>query len=628
MSIRPENAADAGSGPAGSAAVLRRAFWPLLVFETAIGLATLIVLDPLLLLLLDRIVALGGDPLVGNAGLIAFAVSPTGLIAIAVAAVGATFVAVATFGGASLILWGARTGRPPRQQVVWGALLRRTPALLAISAWAIGAALALSLPVLGTALAARRWWLSGGDFYFYLATRPPEFIRAAAVVALVAAVAGIGGLVLLLRTGLAVPICLTRPVGARHALRLAATATRGRQRALMPQLLGAAAALTALWAVALAAMSMLLEWLMSRSMPGASLVRTAVILAVGGAIGFAALAAISRGAVLLVLLRGRPADEVLPSGAEPEPFPARRGTLGFAAALAICATIPVGAAMQMVRGEWTGPRAIGITAHRAGSARAPENTIAALRNAMSEGADVVEVDAQETADGEVVLLHDTDLRRVAGVARHIWEMRSDELLRLDVGSWFAPRFAGERIPTLRAFAEASRGRVRLNVELKDNGHGEDLAARTVGVLRETGVADQAAVSSLDLGLLREIRRMAPEIKLGLILAAGIGDLCAVDVDFLALSRRLARPAVIRRLAGCGREAHVWTLDDDATIARAMLDGAANIITGDTLRAVRVRDWFNGLDEPERVLLRVLRATGRAPAMQDATGDPAPPADAP
>ena len=102
---------------------------------------------------------------------------------------------------------------------------------------------------------------------------------------------------------------------------------------------------------------------------------------------------------------------------------------------------------------------------------------------------------------------------------------------------------------------------------------------------------------------------------------------------MALARRLATPAAIRQLAARGREVHVWTLDDDATIARAMLDGAANVITGDTLRAVRVRDWFNGLSEPERMLLRVpalvgpgwLAATGRALPIRGAIApDPVPP----
>ncbi len=230
-----------------------------------------------------------------------------------------------------------------------------------------------------------------------------------------------------------------------------------------------------------------------------------------------------------------------------------------------------------------------------------------LRSAIAERADVVEIDVQETADGKVVVLHDTDLRRVAGVARSIWDMRLDELQQLDVGSWFSPAFHGERIPTLLEFASAARGKIRLNVEIKNNGRGEDLAVRTVAALREAGTADQAAISSLDTGLLRQVRGTAPQIKLGLILATGVGNLRRADVDFFALSRRLATPAVIRQLHASDREVHVWTLDDEASITRAMLDGADDIITGNPRLAVSVRAWFDELSEPERVLLSIGRS---------------------
>ena len=151
--------------------------------------------------------------------------------------------------------------------------------------------------------------------------------------------------------------------------------------------------------------------------------------------------------------------------------------------------------------------------------------------------------------------------------------------------------------------------MRLNVEVKNNGPEEDIAGRVVNVLHQTGTADQTAISSLDIELLRQVRRLAREIKLGLILAAGVGNFQRVDVDFFALSRRLATSAVVRQLHALGREVHVWTLNDESGIAKAMLDGADNIITSDPLIAAKVRVWFHGLSEPERTLLRVGRLLG-------------------
>ncbi|MBV8093421.1 MAG: hypothetical protein JO110_09330 [Acetobacteraceae bacterium] len=321
---------------------------------------------------------------------------------------------------------------------------------------------------------------------------------------------------------------------------------------------------------------------------------------------FVALTGLSRAGLLLVLMADPVADRALRKRTHPVLLPpvAIRlrllgGVLILAAILAI-GWIEVARATQFLSGD----HMIAITAHRAGSARAPENTIAALRTAIADGADDVEIDVQETAEGHVVMLHDTDLRRVAGLARSVWDMRLDEIQALDVGSWFSPAFREAQIPTLAEFAAVARGRVGLNVELKNNGRGEDLAARVVAVLRDSKTSDQAVISSLDLGLLREVRQIAPALKVGLIVATGIGNLHRLDVNFFALSLRLATPAVIREIHATGREVHVWTLDDEASIARAMLAGADNIITSDTLLGLRMRRWFLELSEAQRTLLRI------------------------
>jgi glycerophosphoryl diester phosphodiesterase len=89
-----------------------------------------------------------------------------------------------------------------------------------------------------------------------------------------------------------------------------------------------------------------------------------------------------------------------------------------------------------------------ITAHRAGATVAPENTVAALRRAIEDGADWAEIDVQLTADRAVVVIHDSDLRRVGGRPGRIGQMTLAEVQQVDVGNWFDPAFAGERVPTL------------------------------------------------------------------------------------------------------------------------------------------------------------------------------------
>src|SRR5262249_52464607 len=107
-----------------------------------------------------------------------------------------------------------------------------------------------------------------------------------------------------------------------------------------------------------------------------------------------------------------------------------------------------------------------VTAHRGNAHAAPENTLAAIRKAIESGADYAEVDVQRTADGVVVLLHDRDLKRVAGDSRRLDTLTHAEVRKLDVGSWFDPSFAGERVPTLAEVIELAGGRMKLNIELK------------------------------------------------------------------------------------------------------------------------------------------------------------------
>ena len=98
-----------------------------------------------------------------------------------------------------------------------------------------------------------------------------------------------------------------------------------------------------------------------------------------------------------------------------------------------------------------------IIAHGA-PASAPENTLAAVRQAVAEQADWVEVDVQETADGEVVVFHDSDFKKLAGQDLKIWNATRADLQQIDIGGWFDPAFRGERVPTLAEVLAFCRGR--------------------------------------------------------------------------------------------------------------------------------------------------------------------------
>jgi glycerophosphoryl diester phosphodiesterase len=115
---------------------------------------------------------------------------------------------------------------------------------------------------------------------------------------------------------------------------------------------------------------------------------------------------------------------------------------------------------------------------------------------------------------------------------------------------------------------------------------------------------------LDVNILRQVRQIDSTIGIGFIVTTGVGRLAAIDVDFLAVSERLATPVLIRGLADRGRKVHVWGLSDEDSIATAMLDGADNLIVDDPRLAIETRRWVRELSAPEQALWQLRKALDR------------------
>ncbi|OKL35680.1 glycerophosphodiester phosphodiesterase [Domibacillus mangrovi] len=110
-----------------------------------------------------------------------------------------------------------------------------------------------------------------------------------------------------------------------------------------------------------------------------------------------------------------------------------------------------------------------IFAHRGASGTHPENTMAAFEAAVRLGADGIELDVQMTKDGEIVVIHDETVNRTTNGKGAIERMTYAQVAELDAGSWFHPKFAGEKILTLDEFLTWATGNtLQINIELKTN----------------------------------------------------------------------------------------------------------------------------------------------------------------
>jgi len=245
---------------------------------------------------------------------------------------------------------------------------------------------------------------------------------------------------------------------------------------------------------------------------------------------------------------------------------------------------------------------VAVTAHRGSSRHAPENTLSAVRRAIEDGADFAEIDVQETADGVVVLLHDTDLMRIAGVDKKIWQVTYPEIKSLDAGSWFSKDFKGEHIPTLAETLELARDKIKLNIELKFNGHQKQLVESAVKIIEDHKFGSRCVISSLNFAGLKKVRELNPDLQTGYIVARSIGNKFGADIGFLSLASNMVNADVVAAAGKSKKEVHVWTINSPANMSYFIDLGVDNIITDYPARLVALIKERETYSDVEKLLL--------------------------
>jgi glycerophosphoryl diester phosphodiesterase len=253
-----------------------------------------------------------------------------------------------------------------------------------------------------------------------------------------------------------------------------------------------------------------------------------------------------------------------------------------------------GPALRGSEGTALGQRVLSV-AHRGASARAPENTLAAIREAAALGADAVEVDVQRTRNGALVLLHDATLARTTDAAtryprRGPWSVGSltlREVRRLDAGSWKSHRFARERVPTLRETMRTvgELGDLRLLVELK-------LPERHPGIVADLALALAAAeagglidlrrvvVQSFDVSAVKELKARCPQLAVGVLGLPPRTHLPALGTWASQVNPHHAAldASYVEAVHANGMRCLTWTVDRPFAMRRAIRAGVDGVIT--------------------------------------------------
>jgi glycerophosphoryl diester phosphodiesterase len=483
--------------------------------------------------------------------------------------------------------------------------LRSVPRLLPFVARLLIRILLIVLPFLAVAGAIAYVFLTEHDINYYLTARPADFLVAVGLIGLVLLCLLVVLLMRLSGWAIAMHLVVFDTLPAFRAFRESEARMAGHRRTLSLRLVIwlairtiAGVAAGALAALAVAAIS---DWQAdSLRLLAAAMVVSGLLYAVANAL----VSALSNAALADLLndefdrahVGRKPLHDV--SALSGRSLPREGAIVAVVVVLSLIGLGTGGLLAERLKSDAT----VQIIAHRGAAAEAPENTMASVRRALEDGADWVEIDVQESADGEVIVAHDSDFMKSAKVPTKVWDATAADLAEIDIGSWFDPSFAQERVPRLIDVLEAARGRAGVIIELKYYGHDEDLERRVAAIVEEAGMAGQISTMSLKYPAVQKMRELRPDWRTGVLAATSVGDLSGLEGDFLALNQARITARVVQRAEASGKDVYAWTVNDPTSIVRMLWLGVDGLITDDPARTRKVVENYNTLSVAERVVL--------------------------
>ncbi|WP_424972851.1 glycerophosphodiester phosphodiesterase [Dinoroseobacter sp. S76] len=457
--------------------------------------------------------------------------------------------------------------------------------------------------------------LGAYDVNFYLTEHPPEFVRAVAIGVGLAVVAVPLLLSQLLAWALSLHFVLFGGATAHASFGLSRAAMQGRKLSLLINLVIWYGIRTALVLVVGAIFVGLLR--LGAQMEGGAFelrLTLALVLTSLWAIAGFLVAAIAIGALARIL--GRLYDGPITTPDAPSEMPALLSPRRLVLAAGALVVIGLGSAYALITQVQSEGEVL-VIAHRGAAGDFPENTLASVQGAVEAGADWVEIDVQESADGTVIVMHDSDFMKLSAVDLKVWDATAEDLAGIDIGSWFDQSFAEERVPTLAEVLKLVRDRAHLLIELKYYGHDEALEARTIELVEAAGMADQVATMSLKYPAVTKMKELRPDWPSGVLAATAIGNLARLEGEFVAVNSVLVTPRLLRQAHGAGKKVFAWTVNDPLEMLSMMSLGVDGLITDEPALARQVIAQRDELTPHERLVLVFLERFGLTQSVQTA-----------
>lgn len=225
-------------------------------------------------------------------------------------------------------------------------------------------------------------------------------------------------------------------------------------------------------------------------------------------------------------------------------------------------------------------RTMEVTAHRGASLNYPENTMAAFEGAKKLGADWIELDVQQSRDGQIFVMHDTNFMRTAGLAKNTWETDYEEIKQVDVGSFFSSSFEGERVPLLsEVIAFAKKNGIKLNIEMKPTGYEHAFEQKVASMIAEEQFWDQCVITSQVYDVLENIKLCDSRIQTVYVMSFAYGDIQKLSAaDHFSVEASSITEKIVSDVHNAGKEIYAWTVNTEQSIQRMIDLSVDNIIT--------------------------------------------------
>ena len=591
----------------------RRSWTSLALWSLIFKTLSVAIVAPLSAVLINRVVALSGNAAISNYEMRSLLTNPLAIILVLMIIVVSIGISFGEQAGQLLIAHAAAQHKKLRVRDAVLQVVNRMIPLLRLAAVVVGLLLLFGLPIIAILGLAFRQLMGTQDINYYLEERPSEFYQFATIAGVAALAAGIIVTGVCLRLCLVVPGIMLHQRTAREALRWSWQRTRGKMgRLLSLFLLWFFASFSISFVVAIA-FDALEDYVLAdvRESLFELVIAIALILVTRFATTVIVAFFVGTTAVLLLYeLDKRFADEPLvapPTDSYRDlqadgnvPWYARGRTIIAGTLLVALASSFTSLAVIVAQPDFHQTK---VTAHRGDVTRGPENSLTAIRYAIELGCDYVEIDVQETSDGQIVLSHDQDFLRVAGERRKVWELTLAEVKQLDIGSRFSNELTGEQVPTLKEVFEVTRNKIILNIELKPTPQQPQLADRVVRLIQAENFQQNCVISSLNLQALERVRELDPTIRLVANISASVGKLTQVNVDALSINQSNLDRTSIERFQDRGYEVHVGTVNQTAAMQRFLELGVDNILTDKPAELLALTKELESLDTVQRTLLR-------------------------